>query len=142
MTTFSAQIDAQILKCKTRLEAVVRTSLQTLVDQANLEGPSVARPDGGRGGRMPVDVGFLMNSIAAAIGSVPSGPSKRSELKGDPDAAAIVIANMKIGETLYIGWTAEYARAMEARYGFRDAAAQKWPQYVAEAVAETKRRIP
>lgn len=142
MTTFKKQMDAYIAKYKIKLEAVARTAAQNLLDEANAEGPSVANPDGGRGGRLPVDTGFLLNSIAAAVGSMPSGPSVASDEMGSPDAAAIVIAKLNLGESLYIGWTANYAGRMNVRYGFKDAAEQKWQQYVNQAVAEVNRRIP
>ena len=142
MTTFKAQIDGYVAKYKIKLEAVARTAAQTLLDEANKEGASVASPDGGRGGRMPVDTGFLRNSIAAAIGSMPSGASKADEPMGNPDAAAIVIAKLNLNQNLYIGWTANYAQLMNVRYGFMDAASKNWQKYVNQAAAEVNRRIP
>lgn len=133
--SFSAQVNEHIRKSKARMEAVVKTAAQAVVNDASTP---VAK-----GGRMPVDTGFLRNSLSAAIGTMPQGPSDPMvEGQGDLDAVSLVIANMKAGQTLYMGWSAAYSRPMEARYGFRDAAAQKWQQHVNAAVEEAKRRIP
>lgn len=141
--SFSAAVDAFVRKCEVRMDAVVKTAAQAVLDDANLEGPSMASPGGGKGGRMPVDTGFLRNSLVAGIGSMPSGPSDpRTDDHGDPAAIELVIANMQAGQKLYAGWSAQHARPMEARYAFRDAAAQKWQQHVKKAVDEVKRRIP
>jgi len=135
MKAFSASVDEHIRKCKLRMNAIVKTAAQAVVEDANT--PTA------RGGRMPVDTSFLRNSIVAAIGNMPQGPADpKVDGVGDVDTVALVIAQMQPGQILYAGWSANYARPMEARYGFRDAAVQKWPQRVAAAVAEVKRRIP
>lgn len=136
------QLDAWAQKAMLRTEAAVKTAAQAVADDANTEGPSVANPDGGRGGRMPVDTGFLRNSIAAAVGSVPRGPGDPlTGRMGGPSAVAVAINGWNLESPLYVGWTARYATVMENRYGFLEAALQKWPDYVEAAVAEAKRTI-
>lgn len=136
------QLDAWGKKAMLRTEAVAKTAAQQLADDANEEGPSVANPDGGRGGRMPVHTSFLRNSIAAAVGSIPRGPSDpRTDKQGDPGAVAVAINSWNLDSPLYVGWTAVYAGVMENRYGFLEAALQKWPDYVEAAIAEAKRTI-
>lgn len=141
--SLKAQLDAWARKVEARTGAIVKTAVQTMADEMNLDGPSVARPEGGKGGRLPVDTGFLKNSIAAAIGRLPKGPSDpRTDKEGDPSAVALVIEQWDLKQTLYIGWTAVYARKQELNYGFVEAALQKWPDFVGDAVAEAKRRMP
>ena len=45
----------------------------------------------------------------------------------------LAINKATLGDRIVFGWTAEYARYMEARYGFARAAAINWPNYVNEA---------
>ena|SRR5690606_56053 len=131
--TFSAQVDRWVSSSRARTEAVVKTAIQSLAEEAN-------RPTG-QGGRLPLDTGFLRNSFTGQVGSMPSGPSHRGEAMGRAEDVYLVIANMRIGQVLYLGWTANYAKYMEARYAFRDAASQRWPRFVAAAVQEAKARI-
>ena len=116
---------------------VLQSSFQDFVDNAQ---ESV-----GRGGKMRVDTGFLRASGRASIGNVPTGPSKQPEdapvgqytgVYDDFDgsggqATKAVILDLKLGDTIYFGWTAEYARARELHDGFLEASAMNWPRYVA-----------
>lgn len=131
--SFSAQVDRWVTQSRRRTEAVFKTATQAMAEEAN-------RPVG-QGGRLPLDTGFLRNSFSGSVGSMPSGPSQRGESQGRAEDIYLVIANARVGETLYLGWTANYAKYMEARNGFRDAAAQRWPRFVAAAVREAKQRI-
>ncbi len=120
-----------IAKTEGLLTAVIQESVQSVAIDASV--PWF------KGGKMRVVTGFLRNSEAAEIGSLPAGESKRPEDYAnsdfDPSAIILVINQMKLGDTIYIGWTAEYARFMENRYGFMRSAAQKWPEFVNEAVS-------
>lgn len=98
-----------------------------------------------QGGRMPVDTGNLRSSVIA------STEGKTGQVGGsDP---ALVFALMKVGQTVWVGWTAAYAMRME--YGFRGAdklgrvydqqgnhflstAVQQWPQIVDGAVRQAQ----
>ncbi|MBN49987.1 MAG: hypothetical protein CMN85_10630 [Spongiibacteraceae bacterium] len=131
--SFSAQVDSWILKSRRRTEAVIKTAVQELAEEAN-------KPVS-KGGRVRVDTGFLIGSFVGSINSPPTGPSDRAtESNGDGDVS-LIIANARPGETIYLGWSANYAKYREAYDGFRDAAAQRWPEFVRKAVAEAKRRI-
>ncbi len=122
-----------------RQEAIFRESAEALMEQANT-------PEG-RGGKMPVDTGFLRNSSVASK----DGP-------GTPDSSdpALVFAALQLGETVWAGWTAAYAMRMEhgfsgkdslgrqyeqAGKGFMRAAAQNWDFIVNEVTAKVKARI-
>ena len=131
---FAASVKSWAAEAKVRRAAVVKTAAQAVADDAT---PPVAD-----GGRMRVDTRFLLNSLVADIGQMPRGPSVRGRDKmGDASAVALVIAKMKMGEVLYMGFSASYARPREMHDGFVAAAAQKWPQFVNNAITEAMRRI-
>lgn len=139
MASFSEQIAAFNRKAEARLRAAARTAVQDTVEEAQ-----TVR---GRGGRMRVRFGFLRASIAAAIGSMPSGetenPDKRTfDYSPDSIAATLLRWDPNSGDTLFIGWTANYARPREHKDGFMRGAVENWPVHVERAAKESQRRIP
>lgn len=136
---FGSQVRAFAEKAKGMQLAVFRESSQRLIEEANT-------PEG-MGGRMPVDTGFLRNSVAASLEGMPTGGAT------DPP---LVFASMDLGQTVWAGWTAKYAMRMEhgfygedskgrtyaqAGKGFARAAAQRWDFIVAEVTAEIRSRM-
>lgn len=121
-------------KVKSQNRALIRFSINRLADVAQTPGPSVAQGGANsKGGLLPVDQAFLRNSFASAIGQMPSGPSSLEE--GDPgqwdgQALVLTLAQVQPGDVVFLGWTAKYARPMEARYGFMKAAAMGWQDHV------------
>lgn len=103
------------------MELVVKQSAQDVGDLAQ-------RPVA-KGGNMPVDTGFLRNSLVAGLNGT-------TGLSG-PDAYVLAIAGMELGDSVMFGWTANYARYVE--YGTRGragrffmlSAAQEWQAIVA-----------
>ena len=137
--TFEAQVSDWVAKSKKTVEAVVKESAQRVVAEAQ-------KPVGS-GGRMRVRFGFLRASGQASTSSMPSinanaEPSKGQSYVYSESAIALVIAGASLGQTIYFGYTANYAAARE--YGARgqepDAfvrtAAQKWPQIVKQVSKE------
>lgn len=134
-TTFTAQMAAFATQTKERMELVVKQSAQDVAELAQRDRASRARrPKKGiapavGGGNLPVDVGFLRNSLVAGLNGSTS-------LKG-PDSYVLAIAGMELGDSVIFGWSAEYARFVE--YGangvpgafFALRAAQEWQQIVA-----------
>lgn len=128
MAAFERQIERFRKGTNKRMRLVYREATKQVADRANT--PQAKR------GRLPVDTGFLRASQSADIGQMPSGPARgdpgkryrTGELVGKP--VTVVIAEWKPGEAVFIGWTAAYARFMEYRYGFMQAAAEKWPGIV------------
>jgi hypothetical protein len=130
--SFSAAVDAWVLKSRQRLEAVLKTSAQYVhEDVVN---------------RTPVDTGYLVNSITGSI----DGPLPLRGEQGDGYAAPsfdLVLAGASLADTVYISFVANYAAHVE--YGARGRqgvgmvrlAAQAWPQHVARAVAQAKSRV-
>jgi len=52
--------------------------------------------------------------------------------------AKLVIAKAKIGETIYLGFQANYAGIQEAKNGFVRLTAQRWPAIVKASSAKIK----
>lgn len=134
--TFSAQLGAWARKSQARMDAIVKTSAQRVFEQANTP---IAQ-----GGNMPVDTGFLRASFAVDFGGMPSGPSTnpgKAAYAASDGGIALKLVAFEPGDTIYAGWTANYAIYMEVRYAFQRRAAQNWPAIVADVTAEAKARI-
>lgn len=123
-------------KVKARNLAVVRFSIEALAE--------AAQTPRARGGLLPVDTGFLRSSFASTIGSLPSGPSIGDGGARDWNAGALALtlANTRPGDTVFLGWTAKYARPMEARYGYAKGAAMGWQGFVDQATQRAKAANP
>lgn len=128
MRDLKTQMDEIVLNTKERMLAVVRTAITDTIEEAQTP---VAK-----GGRMRVKTGFLRASGGAALNAAPQGPSK-----GDPDgnytwnieSLNTVLANMKLGDAFYFGWTARYAKYREVYDGFLETAVQNWQTNVNRA---------
>lgn len=131
MNTFTGQIDAWVAKTVQRTEAVIKASTQDVIADAQVP---VAK-----GGRMPVDTGFLRNSLQSSLAGSTS-------LSGG-ESYVMIAAQMEVGDVAEFGWTADYARHVE--YGargrpgrfFAGGAARKWPEIVAANVAKAKAAV-
>lgn len=130
---FSATVDAWARKSKERQLAVFRTSVERTIEDAQ-------KPKGD-GGNMPIDTGFLRASGQTSLSGMPQGPTRKTEGFPAPNAN-LVIASAQIGDKIFFGWTAAYARVREYHDGFLRSAVQKWRTTVADVVAEAKRRFP
>lgn len=123
------------------LTALLRNSVQALATEASTTIPN--------GGRVPVKTGNLGRSVV-----VDNKPPQVIDglAKGD---FSLGIAAIKPGDTIYIGYTAKYARRQnygfvgtdslgrtynQSGYGFAEAAAAKWPAIVAEQAAKMGKR--
>ena len=101
MATYVAQIDRIVADTPKRIEAVVKQSSQELIRR--MQTPVA------QGGHMPVQTGFLRNSL---VTQVQGGAALRGA-----NAYVLAIQGYKIGRTLTSGWTAKYAR--HVNYGAR-----------------------
>lgn len=148
--SFSATIDSWVADTKERLVAVTRAAVGDVINEAQLPGPSVANPGADKGGKMPIATGFLRASGTSHLNSLPSGPTRgeSKELNSYPSAddytstpqVGVDLAAMSIDDIFYFGWTAEYARAMNLKYGFVDAAIQNWQSHVSKRANELMKR--
>ena len=119
--SFDAQVTSWARKSEARMLAVVRTATQDMIKDAQL--PRA------RGGRMPVDTGFLRNSMLGDVNRIPSGESSPTNTM----TVSLVINRVQVGDVLYIGWVANYAKYMEAKYAFMRGASQNWDKFVQAA---------
>lgn len=144
MSNFEEVIDKFVINTEAKLLAVVRTAIQSTVEEAQTPRP--------KGGKMPVDTGFLRWSGLASLNARPSGQGKGRERSASEsvgplaeystprgDILARVLGEMKIGDSFYWGWTAIYARKQEAYNGFLDSAVANFKTHVAKAVAEFRK---
>lgn len=120
-----------IARYQRRLDAVVRQSAHDVA--------AIAQTPVAKGGRIPVDTGFLRNSFT---GSLMGGTAMTG-----PDAYVLVAGQMKSGDVASFGWTAEYARHVEygsnGRTGrhFASGACDQWPAIVRGVVARAVKEI-
>lgn len=163
---FTAEIDDIIRETNERMIAVMRQSIEDVIEDAQTPGPSkkaiaasikqglgasgrgkkrlqvqgpITAP--GKGGRMRVDTGFLRASGQLSFSGMPNGP-----LRGDPEKSynwdeqvvQLELAKLEVGDIVYFGWSAVYAAAREARDGFMSGAAQKWQQFVDANAAKVR----
>jgi hypothetical protein len=145
--SFEAQMRGMVEDSLQALKGVFNQSVQDTINQAQLQGPS--KKGTGKGGRMPVDTGFLRASGRASLEGLPSGPIKGDKDKKYPSpdkytstpSVKTTIATLKLGGSLWFGWTADYANAMEVRYGFLGAALQNWQSNVEKNAIEARMRL-
>jgi len=135
MTGFSAEVGKWARQSTARTTAVFRDSCQRLVTEMQKPVPQ---------GNMPVDTGYLRNSL---LGSTSSVPKMRENATAEADQVVLTIATLQLGQTFYAGWTANYAR--HVHYGtngrrgrmWRDLAAQRWQTIVAASARDIERRV-
>lgn len=134
--SFTTQLDAWVKKTDERIEAVFKQSFQRLVEEAQT--PVV------KGGNMRVDTGFLRNSGQASISSLPIGPDKNlgtPQPEWDNSEVAVTVNRLKLGQTIFFGWTANYAIHRENKDGFVRLASQNWQTIVNQVTKEVKATI-
>jgi len=134
--TFSAQIDDFVSKVEKRMIAVAREATQRTIN--------AAQTPASKGGRMRVDTGFLRASGQMSFNGLPTGP-RRPDKSGsyDYDSGTMVstLANLRLGTSVFFGWTAGYAQIRELKDGFLVSELDNWQSTVDDVVREVKRRI-
>lgn len=133
------QMDKIVVRTEKRMLLVVQGACQELIMDA--------QTPVGKGGKMrspvPGSTGFLRSSGVASVNVAPRGPS-RGDRKGrytwDGDAVFGVVARLKMGDVLYFGWTARYAKYREAYDGFLELALQKWQSFVDAEIAYYRKK--
>jgi HK97 gp10 family phage protein len=132
--SFGAQIDNWVRESEQRMTAVFRESTKRTI--------SIAQSN------VPVDTGFLRASIRASLAAMPHiSEEKPSPGSYVPPDLTMTIAGAKIGETIYVGYTASYAGYVEygtskmAPRAFVGQAAIQWPEIVKKVVDDLKGRV-
>lgn len=166
---FTVQIDEIIETNVERLNALMRESIQEVIDIAQTPGPSkksiaasiekglgakgrgknrkqmqgpITAP--GKGGRMRVDTGFLRASGRLSLNGMPGGPVRGDDGKTydyDESLTVLQLGKAQLGDVIYFGWSASYAQYREAFDGFLATAVQQWPQIVARVTAQIRAQI-
>lgn len=135
--SFAKQVADFQRKAEIAMTATMKEAAQSLSEEANTSRF--------RGGKTPVDLGFLINSFSGAINSIPRGQGERPDGYKNTDfdmgPVTIAINKLTIGDRLVLGWTANYAVYMEAKYAFMRSAAQNWPQHVDKAARKVRSAI-
>lgn len=116
------------------LTALLRNSVQALAVEASKTIPN--------GGNVPVKTGNLARSVL-----VDNKPPQIIDVLAKGQDFSLGVADLKPGDTVYIGYQAAYARRLnygftgedslgrsynQSGYGFAEAAAARWPAIVAE----------
>jgi hypothetical protein len=130
--SFSASVDAWVRETQQRMDAVVKTAAQAVVEDVIQ--------------RTPVDTGYLRASFTVTT----NAPLPMRGKQGDGYTAqpySLAISGMKPGQSIFGTFVANYAAHVE--YGARGRpgrgmvrlAAQAWPAHVTRAVAAAKARV-
>lgn len=135
---FGNKLDDWVKQTQERMMAVAKGSTQEFVSRAQ--------------SRIPVDTGYARASIRGSLESMPRINPASSGVEGQtytPDLSQIVllINSAKPGQTIYIGWTANYVQFLEwghsnqAPNGFVGITALEWDQIVAEEIVKAKAAV-
>lgn len=152
--SFTAQVH-EIVRRNSRLMAMVaQEATQDLI--------TATQTPRGKGGKMPVDTGFLRASGRMSLTGVPSGPvrpavkaapkikglrgaakrsheKKRSQMYSAPDTVSL--GGFKLGMSIFWGWTAIYARRQELYNGFLSSNVRNWQGFVDGAVRKLRDKL-
>ena len=142
VNTFAAQV-ADFADDTERVHtAIFRESVQRVIEE-------MLKPRA-KGGNMPVVTGFLRASLVMSKSEMPAMRDGAVPTEGatytEDDSVILVIAGADLGDTLYAGFVAAYARAQNYGFGshrgylFLEMAAQKWQEIVSAVEAEYIRR--
>jgi hypothetical protein len=136
---FSVQVDDIVTVSEKRMIALMRASLQDVTD--------IMQQPVAKGGRMRVDTGFLRASGQPSLNGMPQGPTRgeREEPGSYPHdegaAVTVTLGKMKLGQTFYFGWTAEYARYREIYDGFMERGLSQWQRIVTFHTDTIRKRV-
>ncbi len=145
--SFTAQIEAWAHKVEGAIEAVFRESVQELVEQADqiLTQMVYEAPPALSGYKR---TGFLRSSVKVSTASMPlANRPQGTPHTGYMTEVEVQIAGADLGETIYVGWTANYAGYVH--YGANGMSpkpwvslvAQRWQQIVDAKASELKSRL-
>lgn len=135
MTSFAATVGDWCRDVPVALEIVFKESAQELVDQMQM--------------LVPRDTGFLRSSLMASTSAMPTLHRENPGVAVPDDLGEVllVIAGTDLGDTLYLGYTANYAYHVHAGSGGRTPrpwvtiVAQRWNEIVATKAAEVRKRM-
>lgn len=119
--SFAADLSRFAELTEDKMRRVMQASLQDVL--------TIAQTPVAQGGQMPVDTGFLRNSLVSELDG--------AEVAQGADSFVLTIAQMWIGQTARFAWIAAYAIPRHYAVGvgqgggmWRDLAAQQWQAIV------------
>lgn len=128
--SFTAQVSDWVNRSEEKMRTIMQASVQDVMSAAQEPGVSLARGAATvTQGAVPVDTGFLRNSLISGLNGA-FGPES-------PDSYILTIAGMDLGDTARFAWTAPYAAAIEYGHGTYPGAhfvglnAARWEEIVA-----------
>ena len=138
MSTFAADVSRWSEKAKRNATLVLKQSAQEVAEE-------LSRPVA-KGGRMRVDTGFLRSSLTTTLNTpTPMNPNAKAPSDAPPGSFTLnlvgtstAIAAADLGDTIFMTFTASYARHREEKDMFVRTAAMRWQQIVDEVAARVK----
>ena len=113
-------------------DQMLRVAKQSIQDTIRIAQRTVAD-----GGDMPVDIGFLRNSLVTEL--------RGAQVAEGGDSYVLGLSNLQLGDPFQVAWTAEYAIPRHYMVGvgqggglWRDKAAQQWSRLVAQNAARVR----
>lgn len=140
---FSATIEGFADLTFKNMEYVARTAIDDVMETAMTSQPSVKLTGGAfEVGKIPVDVGDLINSLVSDVNGAPAGAG--------PDSYVTAIGEFELGDVMRFAWKSDHAMPMELGFTtangghvpgrhFVGMAAAKWGDFVAARVAEVRK---
>lgn len=137
MGAFAATVTKWAQETEARTQAVLRSSAQRVANEV--------RETVNEGGRMPIVTGNLRRSLLASTTAMPT--TAAADTKFAESDISLVIQGLEVGETLYLGFQANYARRLnfgfvaedklgrtynQAGFHFVEGVAARWQQIVNE----------
>lgn len=117
---FIADVSAFVDKTKEQMLRVAKQSIQDTI--------TIAQTPVAKGGDMPVDTGFLRNSLVTKAGA--------GAIEG-PNSFVLGLSIFELGDPFAVEWSADYAISRHYMVGtasggglWRDKAAQRWSAIV------------
>ena len=127
--SFFAQLSEIADRTEDRMHRVAQASIQDVM--------TIAQTTVAQGGAMPVDTGFLRNSLVSSLDG--------SDVAQGEDSYTLAIAGMQLGQPMRFAWTAEYAIPRHYAVGvgqggglWRDLAAAQWQDLVTKNAAAVR----
>lgn len=114
MSSFSASVADFVKRAKEAQDAIYRDSVQDVIADAQL--------DRGNGGRMPVDTGYLRNTMASDLnGAGMFATDQKNEI-------SLTLVEMGAGDIAHFAWTADYAMRQELGFVGDDSLGRTYEQ--------------
>lgn len=113
-------------------DQMLKVARQSIQDTVRIAQRTVAD-----GGDMPVDTGFLRNSLVTEL--------RGAQVAEGGDSYVLGLSSLELGDPFQVAWTAEYAIPRHYMVGvgqggglWRDKAAQQWSRLVAQNAARVR----